>query len=263
MLPDLCEQGYSIQRQVLIGGISRRLDIVLERPQDAWIIELKRGSPSVSDVVAQIHDYERCWKAAYPDKPVKLMVIATVDSDLKAKQLAEQRVEYRSISPKRILEAISEGVDTDLLGECNRLQINDEDRIRFLLSNFSHTTVPDGMRFGAPWSHESVFYALIRDGHKHKKPWFKNIYVTLFNQNPNCAVLYHPETSYADGAPLHVNPRAKSWPADGWCLQKLIDAEVVKWKSLDNKGPGKESLNFDKYHVNDWDRFAEIIGLKP
>ena len=65
------------------------------------------------------------------------------------------------------------------------------------------------MRFGEPWSHDSVFYVLIRDGREHKRPWLKNIYVKPFGHKPNCAVLYHSEADgVRDGAHLHLNPRA-------------------------------------------------------
>lgn len=45
VLPDLHAQGYRIERQVLLTGISRRMDIVLTRDAHAWIIELKRALP--------------------------------------------------------------------------------------------------------------------------------------------------------------------------------------------------------------------------
>jgi hypothetical protein len=65
VLPEFHTQGYHIERQMLLNGISRRMDIVLTRDAHAWIIELMRGSPNVADTTAQILDYQRCWKAAY------------------------------------------------------------------------------------------------------------------------------------------------------------------------------------------------------
>jgi hypothetical protein len=70
-LPDLHAQGYKLDRQVLLSG--RRLDVLLQRPGHAWIIELKQGSPNVADTIEQLLDYERCWKAHF-DTPVSLMV---------------------------------------------------------------------------------------------------------------------------------------------------------------------------------------------
>lgn len=263
VLPDLHRQGYSCDRQVLISGTSRRMDVVLRRPDHAWIIELKRGSPHVADTIAQIHDYERCWKAAFPTVPVSLMVISHGATDDKIRSFAENRIEYRAVSVRQILEILSEGVSTELLGQCTRLDTNDEGRIRFLLTNFAHTTVPAGMRFGPPWSHESVFYALIRNGMPHKDAWRKNIYVQLFPHRPNCAILYHPEwdNKDKDRSPLHINKRAKSWPKDGWLLGSLLNSGAVALGNVDRKGPGREAQNFEHYRINDWDSFASILHL--
>jgi len=265
VLPDLHAQGYSIERQVLFAGVGRRMDIVLRRPDHAWIIELKQGSPNVQDVCDQILDYERCWKAAFPAMPVSLMVISNSASDDKIRALADRSIHYRAVPTQKILEIISAGVSTELLGRCAHLETDDEGRIRFLLSNFAHTTVPSGMRFGAPWSHESVFYALIRDGLPHKDPWLKNIYVKVFHHAPNCAVLYHPEWNGKDKdrSPLHINQRAKSWPKDGWLLRRLLESRTIKLSNVDSKGPGRESQNFEHYRVNSWDEFALTLGLEP
>lgn len=263
VLPELHEKGYAIERQVLLAGVSRRMDIVLRRPDHAWIVELKQGSPNVQDVCDQILDYERCWKAAFPATPVSLMVISNSASDEKIRALADRNIHFRAVPVPRILEILSEGVSTELLGRCTRLATDDEGRIRFLLSNFAHTTVPSGMRFGAPWSHESVFYALIRDGLPHKDPWRKNIYVKLFRHTPNCAVLYHPEWDgkHKDRSPLHLNPRSKSWPEDGWLVRSLLESRTIEFSNTDRKGRGRDSHNFEHYRVNDWDKFASALGL--
>jgi hypothetical protein len=237
------------------------MDIVLSREDHAWIIELKRGSPNVADTVNQIHDYRRCWNAAYPQVPVSLMVISTGASEQKIQAFAEQEILYRAIPESKVLEVLSAGQSTELLGHCNRLATDNEERIRFLLSNFAHTSVPESMRFGAPWSHDSVFYALIRDGNEHKRPWLKNIYVKLFEHKPNCAVLYHSEAVTKDGAPLHINPRAKSWPDNGWLLDRLIGDGAIEYFTTDRKGPGRETGNFDHYRILDWDKFAQILDL--
>jgi hypothetical protein len=261
VLPDLHSQGYRIERQILINGISRRMDLVLMRDGHAWIVELKRGSPNVADTTAQILDYQRCWSVAYPKIPVSLMVISTGASAAKIKAFVEHGIFYRAVPESKVLEALSAGQSTELLGRCNRLPTEDEGRIRFLLSNFAHTSVPDGMRFGEPWSHDSVFYALIRDGRETKKPWLKNIYVKLFDHKPNCAVLYHSEAANTDGASLHINPRAKSWPADGWLLAKLINSAAIEYVLTDNKGSDRENGNFDHYRILNWDAFAKILDL--
>lgn len=262
VLPDLAAQGYQISRQRLIA--SRRLDIVLERPGDAWIIELKRASPHVADVSAQLLDYKRCWEAARPQMPVRLMVISNSASPEKVRALADKGIEYRPVPLAQILDVLSTGVDIELLGQCSRLAVEDEEKVRFLLSNFAHTKVPEGMQFGHPWTHDGVFYALIRDGRGHKKPWLKNIYVKVFDQKPNCAVLYHSEAEgVRDNAPLHLNPRASSWPADGWLTQRLVDQGAIEYASTDNKSRESDRGNFDHYRVLDWERFAKILSLTP
>lgn len=265
LLPDLHAEQYTLERQVLLAGISRRMDIVLRRPDRAWIIELKQGSPPMPDTLHQILDYERCWKAAFPSVPVSLMVISNHASEGKIHTLAEHRIQYRAVPVQRILEVLLQGVSTELLGECKRIETDDEGRIRFLLSNFAHTTVPAGMRFGSPWSHESVFYALIRDGHEYKRPWLKNIYVKMFTQRPNCALLYHPDwdNKDKDKSPLHINQRATSWPSDGWVLKRLIDSGAIEIGNVDRKGRGRESHNFEHYRINNWDSFATVLGLNP
>lgn len=264
VLPHLHKLGYILKRQVQMHGISRRLDIVLELPDrsQAWIIELKRGSPNVADTTAQILDYQRCWEAAYPDIPVKLMVISTGASNEKIAAFKKNGIAYRAITTARIKESLSEGISKELLGYCNKMTTNDVQWIRTRLSNFEHTTVPESMRFGSPWSHRSVFYALIRDKHQLKSAWLKNIYVKLIRGAPNCVVLYHPEAARKDDAPLHVNERARSWPTDGWLLDKLRAANTIKRVSRDNKGPGRERHEFDHYKVLDWDQFATALELE-
>jgi hypothetical protein len=264
VLPDLHAQGYSIGRQVLISGTSRRMDVVLRRHDHAWIIELKRGSPHVADTIEQIQDYRRCWQAAFPATPVSLMVMSNSASDDKVRAFQAKGIQYRAVPVQKILEILSQGISTELLGKCTRLDTDDEGRIRYLLSNFAHTTVPAGMRFGPPWSHESVFYALIRDGNPHKDPWRKNIYVQMFPHRPNCAVLYHPEwdNKDKDRSPLHINQRASSWPRDGWCMKQLLEGGVIELGYVDRKGPGRESQNFEHYRITNWDAFAAILALR-
>ncbi len=264
LLPDLHKDGYRLTRQVQLVGISRRIDIVLKMPDcsSAWIIELKRASPNVADTTAQILDYQRCWEAAYPNIPVKLMVISTGASDEKIAALKKNNIQYRAIPTTKIKEVLSNGISQELLGYCNRMTTNDVQWIRKSLSNIEHTTVPESMRFGRPWSHKSVYYALIRDKHELKSAWLKNIYVKLIRGAPNCVVLYHPEAARKDDAPLHVNERARSWPTDGWLLDKLRSCNTIKHVSRDNKGPGRERHEFDHYKVLDWDQFATALELE-
>lgn len=195
------------------------------------------------------------------------MVISTGASEKKIRAFADHHIFYRAVPASKVLEVLSAGQSTELLGRCNHLETKDEatkdeERIRFLLSNFAYTLVPEGMRFGPPWSHDSAYYALVRDGRECKKPWLKRTYVKLFDHKPNCAVLYCPAANIKSGAFLHINPRATSWPTNSWLLDRLIGAGAIKYVTTDNKGPGKERSNFDHYRILNWDTFAQVLDLK-
>lgn len=108
LLPDFYSQGYKLSRQVMISGISRRMDLVLERDDHAWIIELKKGSPPLQATTRQILDYEKCWKAAFPSKPVSLMVISNSVDDAKAMAFQTKGISHRTIPAKKVLEALKQ-----------------------------------------------------------------------------------------------------------------------------------------------------------
>ena len=100
-----------------------------------------------------------------------------------------------------------------------------------------------------------MFLALVKRGEKHKDLWMKNPYVQLYEQRPNCAVLYGPRVAVTKHAPLHLNPRRSSWNEAVFQYMKASLAYV----STDNKGPGKERQNFDSYCIKDWDNFADAL----
>jgi hypothetical protein len=105
------------------------------------------------------------------------------------------------------------------------------------------------------WNHETVYAALIARGERVKQSP-KDRYVTLYNQKPNCALLYAPDSSTAD-APLHVNESRSSWKPEVFAQF----ANAVELVRIDNKGPGREAHNFAHYRILNWDMFAQVLGL--
>jgi hypothetical protein len=103
----------------------------------------------------------------------------------------------------------------------------------------------------APWSHEKTFLALVGRGERHKDLWLKNIYVTLYPQKPNCAVLYGPKASFGQGA-LHLRSGTAMWNED--IFQRIFP--FIKHKVLESKPSG-----FDEYEVTDWDGLASGLNL--
>jgi hypothetical protein len=107
------------------------------------------------------------------------------------------------------------------------------------------------------WNHERVFLALEKRGEKIKDSSKKDIYVQLYKQDTNSALLYRQDSRY-EGRPLHLNRhRSASWNEN---LFRKIEP-YIDWVSRDNKGPGKEKQNWDHYRVRDWDGFAAALGL--
>jgi len=135
---------------------------------------------------------------------------------------------------------------------------DDLEKVKHLLSDHRAVEVPEGLVLKAPWNHEKVFLALVKRGEKHKELWMKNIYVQLYPQRPNCAVLYGPKVGPARRGPLHLNPRASSWQEETFQHVKPF----IEYVQSNHKGPGRERNNFDWYRVINWDGFAESIGLK-
>ncbi|MEE2751692.1 MAG: hypothetical protein VX519_09695, partial [Myxococcota bacterium] len=79
----------------------------------------------------------------------------------------------------------------------------------------------------------------------------------LHSQATNCAVLYGPEVRAYSSAPLHLNPRARSWNVG--LLEQV--GPHIQYVQTDNKGPGRDASNFDHYRVLDWDGLAGALGL--
>lgn len=106
------------------------------------------------------------------------------------------------------------------------------------------------------WSHDTVYRALVDQG-EHEQVLQRERYVQIYEQQPNCAVLYAPGGARSATAPLHMNETRGSFRRE--VFERISPAiELVR---RDNKGLGKESQNFDWYRVGDWDRFAKALGL--
>lgn len=119
----------------------------------------------------------------------------------------------------------------------------------------SFTEVPEPRFSRADWNHEKVFLALCARGEKTKAPARPNQYVQLYQQKPNCAVLYGPHADCAGTGPLHLNPQRESWNEG---LFKRMEPFIEYVKS-DNRD--REDQNFNWYCVKDWNGFAAALGL--
>jgi hypothetical protein len=82
-------------------------------------------------------------------------------------------------------------------------------------------------------------------------------YVTIYQQDQNCAVLYSPTTKRYRSGPLHLNQNRPGWRVD---VYERIQPAIERVRT-ENKGPGKESQNFTFYRVLDWVLLAAGLGL--
>ena len=211
--------------------------------------------PHVRD---QILDYAECWKLSYPSRTTpRLIVIGNAIPKKTEAELANFGIEARAISVATVLEALQKCTTETSAPTGLKLDPDNVTQVRHLLSDYNLVNVPDGLVFAPPWNHNRVFLALVKRGEKHKDLWKKDIYVQLYRQKPNCAVLYGPSVENAKRGPLHFNPRALSWNEESFLRIK----PSVEYVQTDNKGPGRDRGNFDWYRVGDWDRFAASVGL--
>lgn len=258
LLPDLHKAGYqlSAQQAVLLG---RRMDLLLRRGTDeACIIELKVGAPPMPGVRNQILDYRTCWLSSFPETShLRLMVISDVMPEHTAAELGNFGIETRTITAAQAATALEAHPQAATVPKSPVLEPSDTERVRHLLSDYDAIATPASLTLGPPWNHEKVFLALVQRGERHKDLWKKNIYVRMYPQSVNCAVLYGPKVKVTEIGPVHLNPRAKSWRQD--IFERIKPA--LKYRHSDNKGPGRESTNFDWYEVVDWGRLAEGLGL--
>ena len=259
LLPDLHAAGYRIRSQqaVLLG---RRLDLLLEaKDGSACIIELKAGAPSMPQVRDQILDYEECWTLSYPTlaRP-RLIVIANTIPEATKSELANFGVESRSITQTAVLAALERCQQHCSVVTGLKLIPDDLTKVRHLLSDYAEVTVPDGLVFQPPWNHKKAFLSLVvARKEKHKDLWKKNIYVQLYSQRPNCAVLYGPRVESTKRGPLHLNPQVGSWKEE--VFQQI--EPFIEYVQRDNKGLGRERSNFNWCRIKDWNGFAAALEL--
>lgn len=259
LLPDLASAGFALEAQqaVLLG---RRIDLLLRRStRQACIVELKSGVPPMPDVRDQVLDYAQCWRASFPNEPEpRLLIIGTSMPDRIRDELANFGIEGRAISEADVLAALRSIETRPRVIKGLALMPSDTARVRHLLSDFDAITVPKSLLLQPPWTHQKVFLALVRRGQWHKDLWKKDIYIQIYDQSPNCAVLYGPKVKVYGRAPLCLNPRRiQSWREEVFLRMK----PAIRFVQSDNKGPGRESNNFDHYAVTDWDVLAAAIGL--
>ena len=251
LIPDLFAQGFRIRSSQAVL-FRRRLDLVLQTDDGkTCIIELKVGVPKLRAVRTQILDYAFCWKTTFRSvHPPRLMLISNLIPPATKTDLANYGIETRIITELDILAALQHQGSPPPQG----LNFTPEDateEIRKLLSDYDVITVPDGLILAAPWNHQKVFLALVERGESYKSLWLKNPCVRLYDQKPNCALLYAPGTTCGQG-PLHLNPRTKSWKDE---VIRQIEPHI-QFKIQELKPSG-----FDEYVVSDWDGFASGLGL--
>jgi hypothetical protein len=260
LLPDLHAEGYQIKssQAVLLG---RRLDILLEAADGrTCIVELKAGAPPMPYVRDQILDYAECWAASYPNTPKpRLIVVGNSIPEHTRQELTNFGIESRAVSVHQVLDALKRNDHSVYAMAGLKLIPDDLSKVRYLLSDHGAVEVPEGLVFQAPWNHEKVFLALVvKKKQKHKELWMKSIYVQIYPQKPNCAVLYGPKVDTDSKAPLCLNPQVSSWNET---IFKRVSPSV-EFVRGENKGPGKERSNFDHYRIKDWDAFARALELE-
>src|SRR5688500_10784079 len=64
------------------------------------------------------------------------------------------------------------------------------------------------------WDHASVFLRLIDLKLRNTNGTHRNPYVVLYEQKPNNAILYSPDSREFHNSPLHLHPGRKSWQAE-------------------------------------------------
>jgi hypothetical protein len=251
LLQDLHAEGYRIVSSQAVL-VRRRIDLILRKADhSACIIEIKVGAPGMPAVRDQILDYASCWKAAFPtERRPRLIVISNRIPDRTKAELANFGIESRVISESSALDALLLTDERPPVG-VNLTPNEATEEIRRLLSDFDAVKAPADLLLSAPWDHEKVFLALVKRGERHKDLWLKNIYVTLYGQKPNCAVLYGPKASWGQG-PLHLRPGVASWNAGTFDRIR----PHIKFKVRELKPAG-----FDEYVVTDWNGLAAGLNL--
>jgi len=106
------------------------------------------------------------------------------------------------------------------------------------------------------WRYETVFLALIKQGYRLADLSNDDIYVELYPQSPNCAILYSPLSKRYAKRPLHLKrTRVESWKEEVFKRIKPF---------IDDLGPDSkpDSNEFYRHHVVDWNGFATALKLE-
>ena len=83
-----------------------------------------------------------------------------------------------------------------------------------------------------------------------------DIYVQLYPQLSNCAILYSPGSRYAKSGPLHLKPTQEK----GWKEEKF--QRIKPFIDHAEQDPRPDSNSFYYYHVKDWIGFATALKLE-
>ena len=106
------------------------------------------------------------------------------------------------------------------------------------------------------WTHESVYQALVERGAVHQVKKTKQ-FIYLYEQKPDCALLYAADSKKFSKAPLLLHPGRKSWIPD--IYGKLLPA--IGTVRLGPKSVGQKAQRFLHCEVADWSVFAKAVGL--
>lgn len=104
----------------------------------------------------------------------------------------------------------------------------------------------------AGWDHDKVILALVKRGEENASLQNVNVWVKLCPQQHKSAIIYTKSSPFIEGKgwEVYVKPDSKSF--DG-SIVKLNDKSMTKHADA--------SKGWVKYKVNDWDGFANMLGL--
>jgi hypothetical protein len=105
------------------------------------------------------------------------------------------------------------------------------------------------------WTHDSVYDALAAKFGVNSSTG--NTLTYLYEQQPDCAVLYAPDAEYRSH-PLHMHPGMASWRPEVY-RALLPSIELIK---LEKKIDKYLDRRFLCWRVLDWDAFATGLGLE-
>jgi hypothetical protein len=105
------------------------------------------------------------------------------------------------------------------------------------------------------WTHATVYLALVKLHGSNLSP--TSPLTCLYEQKPNCAVLYAPHSRDFRSAPVHLHPGRVSWRSD---VYKVI-LPAIESIHLEHKAGAER--RFLCCAIRDWNLFASGLGLVP